>query len=133
MSMRAENTSHPAPPKAPPANRAPPREYNRLNCPHCSSPAVIRTSVQISVLTREMTYCCTNAECGHTFNALTEIVRTLSPSATPNPSINLPLSTHVRRDLMRATLDHAQHSDYAPRNTRPVNRDLFEARPPHPE
>ncbi len=113
--------------------RSLPRERTRLHCPHCDAQALIRTSVQITVLTRETTYCCTNAECGHTFSALTEIVRTLSPSATPNPSINLPLSTHVRRDLVRATLEHAQPSDYAPRNTRPVNGDLFEARPPHPE
>lgn len=118
---------------APTFPRTLPRERTRLHCPHCDAPALIRTSVQITVLTRETTYCCTNAECGHTFNALTEIVRTLSPSATPNPSVNLPLSTHVRRDLMRATLDHAQPSDYAPQNTRPVNRDLFEARPPPPE
>ncbi|WP_206041389.1 ogr/Delta-like zinc finger family protein [Acidovorax sp. SRB_24] len=113
--------------------RAMPRESTRLNCPHCETPALIRTSVQITVLTRETTYCCVNPECGHTFCALTEIVRTLSPSATPNPSINLPLSTHVRRDLMRATLDHAQHSPYSPRTTRPVTLDMFEARPPHPE
>ena len=110
-----------------------PRESTRLKCPHCRMPSVIRTSLEMTVLTRETTYCCTNAECGHTFSALTEIVRTLSPSATPNPSINLPLSTHVRRDLMRATLDNAQHSDYAPRSTRPVTLDMFEARPPHPE
>lgn len=110
-----------------------PRERSRVHCPHCEAQALIRTSMQMTALTHETTYYCINAECGHTFSALTEIVRTLSPSATPNPSINLPLSTHVRRDLMRATLEHAQPSDYAPRNTRPVNRDLFETRPPYPE
>ena len=110
-----------------------PRERTRLHCPHCEAPALIRTSVQITKLTRETTYCCTNAECGHTFNALTEIVRTLSPSATPNPCINLPLSSHIRRDMMRATLDRAQTSDYVPKNTTPVTRELFEPLPPHPE
>lgn len=124
MSFSVKNT---------PKRRPLPRERTRLQCPHCDEPAVIRTSTQITKLTRETTYCCTNAECGHTFNALTEIVRTLSPSATPNPSINLPLSSHVRRDMMRATLDHAQSSNYTPTNTLPVTLELFGALPPHPE
>ena len=78
------------------------------------------------MLTRQSVYCCVNAECGHTFVALTEIVRTLSPSATPNPSVNLPLSTHVRRDMLRATLDHAASAEHQTRNTAPVTGDLFQ-------
>lgn len=101
------------------------KEAMRLRCPHCASPCTIRSSEQMSVLTRQSFYCCVNAECGHTFVALTEIVRTLSPSATPDPSVNLPLSSHVRRDLLQATLEHAGVAPHCTRSTRAVNGDLF--------
>lgn len=65
------------------------KESTRLPCPHCKWPSVIRTSEQMSVLTRRAVYCCVNAECGHTFVANTEVSHTLSPSATPDPSVNL--------------------------------------------
>ena len=106
-----------------------PREKHRLPCPHCEQPAVIRTSVQMSRLMREYMFCCTNPECGHTFVAITEVVRTLSPSATPDPSVNLPLSTHVRRDLLRVQLDNAAPAEHNVRFTRPVTLDLFGATP----
>ena len=101
------------------------KEAMRLRCPHCDSPCVIRSSEHMSVLTRQSFYCCVNAECGHTFVALTEIVRTLSPSATPNPSVNLPLSSHVRRDLLQATLQNAGVAPHCTRSTKAVNGDLF--------
>ncbi|MFC4623093.1 ogr/Delta-like zinc finger family protein [Comamonas nitrativorans] len=101
------------------------KEAMRLRCPHCECPCVIRSSEQMSVLTRQSVYYCVNAECGHTFVALTEIVRTLSPSATPDPSVNLPLSSHVRRDLLQVTLEHAGVAPHCTRFTKPVNGDLF--------
>lgn len=107
-----------------------PREKHRLPCPHCEQPAVIRTSVQMSRVTREYMYCCTNPECGHTFVALTEVVRTLSPSATPDPSVTLPISTHVRRDMLRAQLDNAAQAEHRTSFTRPVTGDLFNTAPP---
>lgn len=108
------------------------KEAMRLQCPHCKCPCVIRTSEQITVITRQSVYCCVNAECGHTFVANTEIVRTLSPSATPDPSVNLPLSSHVRRDMLRVQLDHAASAAHTPRSTAPVTGDLFMqgAKPP---
>lgn len=106
-----------------------PREKHRLPCPHCEQPAVIRTSVQMSRLMREYMFCCTNPECGHTFVAITEVVRTLSPSATPDPSVSLPLSTHVRRDLLRIQLDGAALAEHSTRFTRPVTGDLFNTVP----
>lgn len=107
-----------------------PREKHRLPCPHCEQPAVIRTSVQMSRLMREYMFCCTNPECGHTFVAITEVVRTLSPSATPDPSVSLPLSTHVRRDLLRVQLESAVLAEHSTRFTRPVTGDLFNTAPP---
>lgn len=105
-------------------------EGTRMACPHCEFDSVIRTSMVMTKLMRETTYQCTNPECGHTFIALTEIVRTLSPSATPDPSINIPLSSHVRRDVMRTVLDHAEEAAHQPRYTNPVTGDLFACESP---
>lgn len=59
----------------------------KINCPHCSSVANIRSSRRVTRFTREL-YCqCSNLECGHTFVALTEVVRTLAPSNTPDPEV----------------------------------------------
>lgn len=100
--------------------RALPRESHRLACVHCGQSAVIRTSTQVTRLTREYVFCCTNPECGHTFVALMEVVRTLSPSATPDPCVSLPLSAHVRRDLVRAQLDHAAQAAPTPTSAPPA-------------
>lgn len=108
------------------------KEAMRLPCPHCQCPSVIRTSDQMSRLTRQYMFCCVNAECGHTFVGMLEISHTLSPSATPDPSVNLPLSSHVRRDMLRVQLDHAASAAHTPRSTAPVTGDLFMqgAKPP---
>lgn len=105
-------------------------EFHRIPCPHCECPATIRRSNQVTNLTREYAFACTNFECGHTFSATMEITRTLSPSATPNPTVRLPLSTHVRRDLMREQLACAQPSDYRTTQTAPVTLELFGTSPP---
>lgn len=68
-----------------------------MPCPHCKQQAFIRTSEQMSPLLRELRYACRNHECGHTFVAYAEISYTLSPSAVPDPAINLPFSQHVKR------------------------------------
>lgn len=68
-------------------------------CPHCLTRANARSSREMSLTFREVTYQCTNAQCGHTYVVNMEFARTLSPSATPNLSLNLPLSPHVRSQL----------------------------------
>lgn len=105
-------------------------EGTRMACPHCKADSVIRTSWVMTALMRETTYACSNPECGHTFIALTEIVRTLSPSATPDPAINLPLSSHIRRDVMRVVLDNADEAAHQPRFAQPTTGDLFATAPP---
>lgn len=100
-------------------------EMPRTACPHCGADCEIRTSEGMTITMRETTYRCTNPECGHTFVARLEIVRTLSPSATPNPSVSLPISSHVRRDVLRAVLEHAEEAPHKSRYTKPVTGDLF--------
>jgi len=61
-----------------------------FTCPHCDSVANTRSSRMLSVKLREAFCQCSNLYCGHTFVTLTEVVRTLSPSATPNPLVFIP-------------------------------------------
>ena len=53
----------------------------KMRCPHCKTWATVRGSHEVSNLTRESYFACGNTACGHTFAALTEINRTVSPSA----------------------------------------------------
>ncbi|MFT4432066.1 ogr/Delta-like zinc finger family protein [Caballeronia sp. 15715] len=71
-----------------------------LSCPHCRSRVIARTSRELSPTMREITFVCFDHECGHTFVAQLEAVRTLSPSAKPNPLVGLPMSPHVRERVM---------------------------------
>ena len=100
-------------------------EGTRFPCPHCKASSEIRTSRMVSATMRESIYQCTNVECGHTFIVDAEASRTLSPSATPDPTVNIPLSTHVRRDMVRVVLDNASEAAYQPRYTTPVTGDMF--------
>lgn len=72
-------------------------------CPHCQARSTIRHSSQASPILREMIYQCTDAECGHTFVVHAAAVRTLSPSAKPDPLVYLPISEHTRRAVTEQT------------------------------
>lgn len=109
-----------------------PRDRTRLRCPHCKDPCKSRTSFETSALTRTFVYECTNYECGHRFVAVMEIHYTIGLSSTPDPSVNLRVSEHIRRDLIRAQLDHALPAEHQTRNTKPVTGDLFSGLPPDP-
>ncbi|WP_316675792.1 ogr/Delta-like zinc finger family protein [uncultured Tolumonas sp.] len=63
----------------------------RIRCPHCGSLARSRTSRSLSQLVTEGYMDCSNVECGHRFKFLIEIVGSIVPSDTPNPTISLPL------------------------------------------
>ncbi|WP_081280880.1 ogr/Delta-like zinc finger family protein [Stenotrophomonas maltophilia] len=81
-----------------------------LRCPHCDTPAVVRSSVLHTKLLRESMLQCRNALCGHTFSAYTEIVRTISPSACPSGEICLPMSTAAETAAFKAKLSEGQRS-----------------------
>ncbi|MBR8055646.1 ogr/Delta-like zinc finger family protein [Burkholderia vietnamiensis] len=72
-----------------------------LRCPHCRARTIARTSRELSETMREIVFVCTDYDCGHTFVSQLEAVRTLSPSAKPNPGIGLPISPHVRERVMQ--------------------------------
>ena len=65
-------------------------------CPHCRCRALARSSREMSRTFREVSYMCTNIECGHTYIVNMEFSQTLSPSAIPDLSLQLPISSRVR-------------------------------------
>lgn len=72
----------------------------RTRCPHCNAICTTRKTEQISSMYRELTFSCNNTECGHVFVASLAPIRTLSPSAIPDPHINLPLSLHINKTAL---------------------------------
>lgn len=101
-------------------------EGTRMECAHCGAKSVIRHGRVVSKTMREVIYQCTNVECGHCFVVMAETVRSLTPSAIPDPTVNIPLSKHVRRGMLRVLLDNAQEAEHEPITpVEPVTGDLF--------
>lgn len=77
---------------------------NGIRCPHCGSAAHVRTSRSLTPLYREQVYQCQNHLCGHVYLVGLEVLRTISPSATPRPDMRIPFSPNVDRDLVKTTI-----------------------------
>lgn len=97
----------------------------RLRCPHCGWLSTVRSSEVVSATVSRHYVICNNLECGHTWRATTEADLTLSPSATPASTVMLPLSSHVRREVVAAQMRSPSILDYLPRHTPSATRDLF--------
>ncbi|MGO1069220.1 ogr/Delta-like zinc finger family protein [Lysobacter sp. CA199] len=69
-----------------------------MQCGHCRHVANVRSSREMTATYREVTFRCTNDLCGHSWVADLIAVRTTSPSACPNPDVQLPFARNV---LMR--------------------------------
>ena len=67
------------------------RYKSGIRCPHCGEVATIRTSEQLTPLVRELRVVCNDIECGHMFVAQFSAIRTVRPSARPNPQVHLPM------------------------------------------
>lgn len=67
-----------------------------MKCPHCRAKSCIRSSEEITNLTRKQYYQCSNIFCGHTFTAMQSISETIVPSAIPDPSVKIPLSPNSK-------------------------------------
>lgn len=61
----------------------------RVRCPHCSAFARARNSRSLTPIYIETRFECVNEACGHVWLSAIEILRTLIPSAAPNPAIRL--------------------------------------------
>ncbi|WP_228146954.1 ogr/Delta-like zinc finger family protein [Acinetobacter sp. ANC 4204] len=63
----------------------------KLVCPHCKTTVLkIRTSEQKHPLLKEIRLQCPNLSCSFSCVGHIELIYTLSPSATPDPSVQLP-------------------------------------------
>ncbi len=100
-------------------------EGTRMACPMCDAQSEIRTSWLVSKTMRETAYQCTNVECGATFVVGSEILRMLNLGGVPNLKVNIPISSHVRREVMRVVLDNAGVAQHQARFTQPETGDLF--------
>jgi len=66
-----------------------------IRCPHCGSQAFARTGGKTDTTYREVYYYCREAlSCGHVFVVGMEILRTIRPSAMPNPEVQLPITSY---------------------------------------
>ncbi len=64
----------------------------KLKCPDCQQAMRVRNSVGQHLLLRSIYFQCTNVNCGSTYRGQMEITHVISPSACPNPEINLPVA-----------------------------------------
>jgi len=74
-----------------PKTKAPRKSSASIDCPHCGQSAPVRTSRQVTRLYRELYHQCSNLDCGHTFASALSITHTISQSACPDHSVELPV------------------------------------------
>lgn len=69
----------------------------KLRCPDCHHGVRVRNSTQEHALLRVAYLQCSNVGCGATFRVEMETTHRMSPSANPNPAINLPMADSALR------------------------------------
>ena len=79
-----------------------PVRKHELCCPHCKSPGNRRSSREVTITFREIFYVCRNPVCGHTWKASLTYDYGLSPSAIPDPAVNLPVRVADRKTVVTA-------------------------------
>jgi len=87
----------------------------RIRCPHCQSPAKIRTSRPMSKLTVEHSLQCQNLDCAHTWVAHTSAVRTIAPSMCPDPTVYIQRSARSAKAATTSQLGLAIEDTQHPR------------------
>lgn len=98
-----------------PAAEAPPeplgtgkRGRHLMPCPHCGHRARIRTSRLLAPVYAEAYLQCSNHLCGHVFVCAMQVLRSVSPSACPNPEIQIPLARNVIASVLAQQLELLQ-------------------------
>ena len=71
-----------------------------VTCPHCEAVAVTYSSRRLSALVSEKYYACSNLACGHVFVVSIGVVRSITPSMTPNAEVNIPLVQRRANDIL---------------------------------
>lgn len=85
-----------------------------IHCPHCGERSIVRDSVAVTDMVRELRLNCMNDECGHTFVAQLSIVRTIRPAARPKLSVNLPFGEWRKRPANDDVPDAANDTEAPP-------------------
>lgn len=93
-----------------------PGKSGALRCPHCGCVGRRRTSREITPTHREIYYQCSNLFCGHAWRASESYDWGLTPSAIPNPKVDLPLRVPTRQEVleMLRPADPAQPELFGP-------------------
>ena len=86
----------------------------RFRCPHCGTSSVVRTSEHMTPTVTWLYVQCRKLECGHTWRVAAEASVPISPSATPNRSVNMAIPGHANRQLLAFQLDTARVGDHKP-------------------
>jgi len=68
------------------------QRHSMIPCPHCHAPSYIRTSEMVTPTSKDLFCLCMNPDCGFTWKAQMSIVYGLSPSAIPNPQLDIPMA-----------------------------------------
>lgn len=72
-----------------------------INCPHCNARTRVTKTQAMSDTMKEITYQCTDHECGHVFVASLEVLRTVSLSSKPKQGVQIPISESLKRAIQR--------------------------------
>ena len=68
-----------------------------IPCPHCDTKAIVRDSIEITVMVRELRLSCTNDDCRHTFVAQYSVIRTIRPSDIPKEGVRIPFGAWSKK------------------------------------
>lgn len=68
------------------------KRQNYMPCPHCNAPSRVRSSEMETRTIRNLYVQCQNVDCGFTWKAQLAIVHGLSPSAIPNPGVDITMA-----------------------------------------
>ncbi len=93
---------------------------SNIACPHCRAATRTRTSRSVTGTYRQLTLICLNPECGATYGADLAITHMISPSARPDPSVQLRESAPRGRS---ADNDRQPRTVTGPEVPRPANDD----------
>lgn len=80
---------------------SPVNKVSIINCPHCNARTRVTKTQAMSDTMKEITYQCTDHECGHVFVAALEVLRTVSLSSKPKQGVQIPISESLKRAIQR--------------------------------
>jgi hypothetical protein len=84
-------------------------------CPHCVTPGAVQSSRQITPTYKQFYIACRNPLCGHTWLAELHVVHSITPSAMPNPDLQIRMGPTMAQ-IIRTASDVAARINGPPAN-----------------